>query len=55
MDSCHVSTLDDGSLLRTYADTEAAGGGTGERLVAEHLIQGLRVVASAANGFEGPE
>ncbi len=55
MDSCHVSTLDDGSLLRTYAEhSAAAGGGTGERLVAEHLIQGLRVVASAANGFEGP-
>jgi hypothetical protein len=55
MDSCQVSTLPDGSLLRTYAEhSQAAGGGTGERLVAEHLIGGLRVLASASNGFEGP-
>ena len=55
MDSCQVSTLADGSLLRTYAEhSQAAGGGTGERLVAEHLIGGLRVLASATNGFEGP-
>jgi hypothetical protein len=55
MDSCQVSTLPDGSLLRTYAEhSQAAGGGIGERLVAEHLAGGLRVVASASNGFEGP-
>ena len=55
MDSCKVSELPDGSRLRTYAEhSQAAGGGTGERLVAEHLTDGLRVVASASNGFEGP-
>ena len=55
MESCQVSTLPDGSMLRTYAEhSAAAGGGTGERLVAEHLIGQLRVVASASNGFEGP-
>jgi hypothetical protein len=55
MESCQVSTLDDGSMLRTYAEhSAAAGGGTGERLVAEHLTGQLRVVASASNGFEGP-
>ena len=48
------TTLADGSLLRTYAEhTPAAEGGIGERLVAEHLTDQLRVVASATNGFEG--
>ena len=54
MESCEVSTLPDGSLLRTYAmHTPAVGGGTGERLTAERLTGQLRVVASATNGFEG--
>ena len=55
METCHVTTLPDGSLLRTYAQhTAAVGGGTGERLTAEHLTERLRVVASATNGFELP-
>ena len=55
MEACRVTTLGDGSLLRTYAEhTQAAEGGTGERLVAEHLTDQARVVASATNGFEGP-
>ena len=54
METCRVETLADGSLLRTYAEhTPAAEGGIGERLVAEHLTDQLRVVASASNGFEG--
>jgi hypothetical protein len=54
MEDCRVETQADGSLLRTYAErTPAAEGGTGERLVAEHLTDQLRVVASASNGFEG--
>ena len=53
MESCEVSTLPDGSLLRTYAiHTPAVGGGTGERLTAERLTDQMRVVASATNGFE---
>lgn len=56
MRECQVVDQPDGSLLRTYAErSEAAGGGTGIRLVAERLTpDGVRVVASAANGFEGP-
>jgi hypothetical protein len=55
MEACHVSTLADGSLLRTYAEhSAAAGGGTGERLVAERLVGRVRVVASASNGFQLP-
>jgi len=56
MRECQVVDQPDGSLLRTYAErSEAAGGGTGIRLVAERLTPGgVRVVASAANGFEGP-
>ena len=56
MSNCQVVDQPDGSLLRTYAErSEAAGGGTGIRLVAERLTpDGVRVVASAANGFEGP-
>ena len=55
MEACRVSTLADGSLLRTYAEHSAAvGGGTGERLVAERLVGRVRVVASATNGFELP-
>jgi hypothetical protein len=56
MSDCQVVDQPDGSLLRTYAErSEAAGGGTGIRLVAERLTPGgVRVVASAANGFEGP-
>ncbi len=53
METCQVTTLADGSLLRTYAEhTPAVGGGTGERLVAERLTDRLRVVVSASNGFE---
>ena len=53
METCQVTTLADGSLLRTYAElTSAVGGGTGERLVAERLTDRVRVVASATNGFE---
>ena len=55
METCRVSTLPDGSLLRTYAEhTAAVSGGTGERLVAERLVGRVRVVASATNGFELP-
>ena len=55
METCRVTTLADGSLLRTYAEhTPAVEGGTGERLVAERLTDQVRVVASATNGFEGP-
>jgi hypothetical protein len=55
MEACQTSTLPDGSLLRTYAEHSAAvGGGTGERLVAERVTGGVRVVASATNGFELP-
>ena len=55
METCRVTTLADGSLLRTYAEhTSAVEGGTGERLVAERLTEQVRVVASATNGFEGP-
>jgi hypothetical protein len=56
MRECQVVDQPDGSLLRTYAErSEAAGGGTGIRLVAERLTpDGVRVVASATNGFEGP-
>ncbi len=54
MDTCQVTTLADGSLLRTYAEhTPAAEGGIGERLVAELLTDQIRVVASATNGFDG--
>ena len=55
MEACRVSTLPDGSLLRTYAEhTAAVSGGTGERLVAERVVGRVRVVASATNGFELP-
>jgi hypothetical protein len=56
MRECQVVDQPDGSLLRTYAErSEAAGGGIGVRLVAERLTPGgVRVVASAQNGFEGP-
>ena len=56
MRECQVVDQPDGSLLRTYAErSAAAGGGTGIRLVAERLTpDGVRVVASATNGFEGP-
>ena len=55
MEACRASTLPDGSLLRTYAEHSASvSGGTGERLVAERVVGGVRVVASATNGFELP-
>ncbi len=55
MEACRVSTLPDGSLLRTYAEHSASvSGGTGERLVAERVVGQVRVVASATNGFELP-
>ena len=55
MEACRVSTLPDGSLLRTYAKHSAdVNGGTGERLVAERVVGQVRVVASATNGFELP-
>ena len=55
MEACRVSTLPDGSLLRTYAEHSASvSGGTGERLVAERVVGRVRVVASATNGFELP-
>ena len=55
METCRVTKVADGSLLRTYAEhTSAAEGGTGERLVAERLTEQVRVVASATNRVEGP-
>ena len=56
MRECQVVDQPDGSLLRTYAErSAAANGGTGVRLVAERLTPaGVRVVAAAQNGFEGP-
>lgn len=57
MRQCQVTTLDNGDLLRTYAEPGVpTAGGQGQRIVAELLSpeRGLRVVASATNGRDLP-
>jgi hypothetical protein len=58
MVDCQIRELGDGARLRTYSDVPVpTADGDGVRVVAEYFApeRGLRVVASATNGFELPE
>ena len=55
MDDCVVSQLPNGSRMRVYLDRTEDPSGDGVRSVVERLTpQGVRILASAANGFDLP-
>ncbi|MGY2876786.1 hypothetical protein ACVW00_003976 [Marmoricola sp. URHA0025 HA25] len=55
MQRCTFTRLDDGSKLTTYDDTSSHGSAGIRRVAALYRPDGVRVVASASNGFDVTE